>query len=245
VRRAATIADPTRDKILRAAEQLFTECGYEATTVREICAAAGANVAAISYYFGDKLELYTQVLRRSVKQASDTLKGSASAIEDTKEQKVRNLVRFIMDRLCRADRLDSHFRMMIHESVNPSPAAAHVIDEVYRPAYDELRDLIAEMIGLDSDHDVTRLCTHSIFGQIGHYAQSRAAITQLWPEMKMTAEQVEMIANHIADFSLAYIASAARKRSTSRNGSKPRNMIPKKQPGAFSRSHRRAVTKSS
>jgi AcrR family transcriptional regulator len=50
--------DPTREKLLEAAGQIFAEHGFQAATVREICSRAGANVAAINYYFGDKVELY-------------------------------------------------------------------------------------------------------------------------------------------------------------------------------------------
>jgi hypothetical protein len=30
-------------------------------------------------------------------------------------------------------------------------------------------------------------------------------LTRLWPEMKMTPDQLDRIADHIADFSLAYL----------------------------------------
>ena len=61
--------DPTREKLLEAAGPIFANRGYQATTIREICAAAGANVAAINYHFGDKLGLYTEVLQQSVRAA--------------------------------------------------------------------------------------------------------------------------------------------------------------------------------
>ena len=63
--------DATRNKLLEAAGQVFAEHGYHSATVREICMRAGANVAAVNYHFGDKLELYTEVLRRSVGAAQN------------------------------------------------------------------------------------------------------------------------------------------------------------------------------
>jgi hypothetical protein len=63
------------------------------------------------------------------------------------------------------------------------------------------------MIGLPADDDKTRLCAISVMGQILVYVFSLPLLTGVWPELKMTPEQVERIADHIADFSLAYIQS--------------------------------------
>src|SRR5581483_8988059 len=66
-RRAA--GEPTA-RILDAAEALFMEHGYEATTLRAITAAAGANLAAVNYRFGSKEELFQSVLTRLEAQAA-------------------------------------------------------------------------------------------------------------------------------------------------------------------------------
>ena len=53
----------TRRQLLEAAGEVFAEAGFRDATVREICRRAGANIAAISYHFGDKEKLYAEVLR--------------------------------------------------------------------------------------------------------------------------------------------------------------------------------------
>lgn len=54
----------TRLRILDAAELLFTEQGFEATTLRQITGAAEVNLAAVNYHFGSKEALIREVFRR-------------------------------------------------------------------------------------------------------------------------------------------------------------------------------------
>jgi AcrR family transcriptional regulator len=54
----------TQAKILDTAEELFMEHGFEATSLRQITAAAGVNIAAVNYHFGSKEELFQTVLTR-------------------------------------------------------------------------------------------------------------------------------------------------------------------------------------
>lgn len=44
----------TRDRILAAAEKLFSHQGLERATIRGIAAEAGVNIAAVNYHFGSK-----------------------------------------------------------------------------------------------------------------------------------------------------------------------------------------------
>ncbi len=54
----------TKAKILDAAEALFMEHGFEGTSLRQITATAGVNLAAVNYHFGSKDVLVQRVLTR-------------------------------------------------------------------------------------------------------------------------------------------------------------------------------------
>ena len=58
------LGDATKARILDAAETLFMEHGFEATSLRLITAGAGVNLAAVNYHFGTKEELFQAVLTR-------------------------------------------------------------------------------------------------------------------------------------------------------------------------------------
>jgi AcrR family transcriptional regulator len=54
----------TKQKILDSAEQLIAEQGYTATSLRQIIASAGVNLASIHYHFGSKDELLYELVTR-------------------------------------------------------------------------------------------------------------------------------------------------------------------------------------
>jgi AcrR family transcriptional regulator len=61
------MAEPELDmkmKILLAAKKLFAKNGYDATSVRQICEEAGANVALVSYYFGGKESVFYEIFNQ-------------------------------------------------------------------------------------------------------------------------------------------------------------------------------------
>src|SRR5580700_6290421 len=95
------LLDDTRTKLLDAAGQVFAESGFQAATVREICARAGVNIALVNYHFGDKLELYTEVLRHSVGASGNGIINQAIAGTAPPEKAFRELIHAMLLRVCR------------------------------------------------------------------------------------------------------------------------------------------------
>ena len=201
----ARAADPTHAKLLDAAGAVFAERGFHDATVREICARAGANIAAVNYHFGDKLGLYTEVLRTAVRGDQLERMRSVAGQNVPPEQALRRLIKLRLRGVGEGDRPARLVLLMAHEFAQPTPAMSRVVNEALRPMYDRLRDIVGAILGLPRDHDTTRLCTHSVIGQIVHYVVARPILARLWPELKMTPAQVDRIADHIAGFSLAYL----------------------------------------
>jgi AcrR family transcriptional regulator len=204
VKPALPPSDPTRVKLLDAAGQVFAEHGFYVATVREICARAGANVAAVNYYFGDKAQLYEEVLRQAVSSTHDAGMREALSVLQPKEA-LRRSIRYMLDKFCRHDRPSWTMRLMLHEMAQPTPALARVVDEIIAPNHAMVRRIVGKLLDLPPDHEKTRLCVHSVFAQIAHYANARPAIVRLWPGFEMNEETMDRIARHIADFSLAYL----------------------------------------
>src|SRR5215471_19103882 len=90
----------TRQRLLEAAVQLFAERGFQNVTVRDICAAAEANVAAVNYYFRDKWGLYKEILEGIIEQAKrDTQAAHEARAGMSAEDRLRNYIRVFLRNL--------------------------------------------------------------------------------------------------------------------------------------------------
>jgi AcrR family transcriptional regulator len=204
----------TRIRLLEAAGPIFAAEGFHKAKIRSICARAGANVAAVNYHFGDKLGLYTDVLRYSISAALIDPDLMANAAGVSVEAKLRAFVRMILNSVFKATRPAWYMKLVLQEMSNPTPAIDELVKEFIRPRYRLLCELIGGMIGQSPKARVTQMCAHSVVGQARHYLIANAVIEKVWPEFTFTAEELEELTDHIIVFSLAGIraAGAAKKR---------------------------------
>jgi AcrR family transcriptional regulator len=205
-------ADLTRDKLIEAAGRVFAELGYQSATIRQICRRAGANVAAVNYTFGDKLGLYTEVLRHSVRAAKTEMLSAALNPDLSPEETIRSVIRARLLSLCREARPDWQLRLVRHELSQPTPAMARVVDEGMRPIYDRMRKAVGKITGMSPDHETTKLSVNSIIGQVIFYTFSQPVLARLQPELKLTPSKLEHIAEHIADFSLTFLRKVGQRK---------------------------------
>jgi AcrR family transcriptional regulator len=71
----------TRGKILDTAERLIGEQGYAATSLRQIIAEAGVNLAAVHYHFGSKEELLDAVILRKATPVNEARLAGLERVE--------------------------------------------------------------------------------------------------------------------------------------------------------------------
>jgi TetR/AcrR family transcriptional regulator, regulator of cefoperazone and chloramphenicol sensitivity len=208
--------DATEARILESAGHVFSETGFQAAKVRDICARAGVNLAAVNYHFGDKLGLYNEVLRYGACAAGAAAKFDPVLPGRTPEAKLRGFVHSLLRQMYGEDRPAWPVRLMTHELAQPTPAFDGVVDEIMRPRHDAVRALVAGVIGRPRDDRQTRLCTQSIMGQIIVYAHGREVLKRLWPDLRFTPETLDEIAAHIASFSYAALKSFARRNAAAK-----------------------------
>ena len=84
----------TKDRILKAARELFAEKGFREVTVREIAAHAGANSALVGYHFGNKQELFDEVYRSySEPLARERMKRLTELTKNEKKPSIEDILK--------------------------------------------------------------------------------------------------------------------------------------------------------
>ena len=212
--------DATEARILETAGHVFAETGFQAAKVRDICARAGVNLAAVNYHFGDKLGLYNEVLRYAACAAGNAADFNPVLWGRTRKAKLRGFVLGLLQHMYGEERPAWPVRLMTHELAQPTPAFDGVVEQIIRPRYDAIRTLVGSMIGRPPGDRQTRLCTQSILGQIIVYAHGREVLKRVWPELQFTPETLEELAGHIASFSYAALKSVSRRNAAGKRKGK-------------------------
>jgi len=192
----------TRARLLAAAEQLFADRGFKKVTVRDICRAARANVAAVNYHFGDKFGLYREVLQAVIRGMRTTNDAARLAAEGrSPEERLRRWIETFATCLLSADFGRVH-RLFQREVGDPTPALDDVVEQGLRPRLDYLAGLIADCLGAPPAAAEVKRCVGSIQTQILAYLPNPIAARIGMPSRPMNAADVAAAAGHIADFSI-------------------------------------------
>lgn len=203
----------TRDRLLKAGTRLFADRGFKHVTVREICRAARANVAAINYHFGDKLGLYREIVHSAIDQMRATNEAARRAGQGrTAEEQLRQYILIFNRRLLTPGNEELH-RVIAREMHDPTPALDTLIEQGIRPRIDYLMTLVSAVLGCERTDPRVLRCAASIQAQSIAYLPNAVA-DRIGLRAKLTPGQVHAIAEHIADFSLAGVHAVAHGRST-------------------------------
>jgi AcrR family transcriptional regulator len=202
---------PVKEKILDAAGDVFGRKGYKAATIREICKAAGVNVASINYYFGGKEDLYRTVVMDLISRTfdrypvDDGVDGRSSPGD-----RLRAFIQGALRRLLAPDGLSGYpgkGQLVARELAAPSPFLDDMVNEFIRPTAAVLSAIIAELLGTGAAIKDIMRCQISVIGQCFHYAMARPIVTRLVPMDFSDPIIIDELTDHITRFSLAGIES--------------------------------------
>jgi AcrR family transcriptional regulator len=217
----STTDDP-RQRLLEAAGEEFAEKGFKAATVKSITDRAGANIAAVNYYFRDKEGLYREAVKAACCGQSqefplpDWPPGTPPAVKlaDFIRVEVRHMVE---------TRKPWHRPLMMQELARPTPACAEVVRDVIRPRAEVIGGILRELLP-DLAATKRTLIAHSIVGQCVFHRLAQPIVSLLVGEEEYRNYDADRLAAHITEFSLAAlglrppIGSAGKRERTTGSG---------------------------
>jgi len=174
--------DPTRARILDAALDLFGERGPTGTTVRDIAKRAKVNVAAISYHFGGKDELYravathvTGLIHGRVAASAGPYLATLPADPAAAEKALEVLLETIVDVIVGPEEMRRVARFILREQMQPTEAFEIVYGTLSRLHLAACR-FLGMAAGVDPESAKTKMRVFLLVGQVIFLRVAEAAV---------------------------------------------------------------------
>lgn len=197
-----------RADILKAAEQLFAEYGYEATSTRQIAKESGANMAMINYYFGGKMGVFVEIMEERVA----SFKTQLNLIHDDQVPVLDKLMKVIEQY---AERIvgSYSFHRMMHRELSFSSLRPEIFEKIKEAMRQNL--LVIERIieqgineGVFRPVDI-RMTIITIMGTISMVTNSPSKIApdnDIDLSKKQHREEIKKrVITHLKDLMLTYL----------------------------------------
>lgn len=185
-RTARSDGEDTRARLLRAALQLFSEKGFAQTSVRAIAEAAGTNVAAIAYHFGDKAQLYTATFYEPFGSGSDLIPVFADPALGLEAALHRYFSGFL-EPLKHDDLVTQSLRLHVRELLEPTHVWPQLIERECRAPHLALVQVLCRHMGVaQADDDMHRLA-FSLAGLVMQMWTQRDALQAIAPQLARPA----------------------------------------------------------
>ena len=198
-----------RDRLLDAAEELFSERGFDGTSVRDLAGAAGCNIASVNYYFGGKEKLYEEVWRRHLVSLRDSRVASIDRVmaESDGRPSLEELLRSFACAFI-GPLVDQHggrrfIRLMARELVDPHLSSDVFGQEVIKPTLTLMQQALKGVCP-DLDESKVPLVVFSLVGQLIHTIRIKPILKWTDDEALAMYDPARLI-DHIVVFSAAGI----------------------------------------
>jgi TetR/AcrR family transcriptional regulator, regulator of cefoperazone and chloramphenicol sensitivity len=224
-----TTAVSARSRILSTALRLFAEQGFKKTSIRDIAKYSEANIASVSYYFGDKEGLYraafTEPLEACGMQGPESGAMATAMREITKhgaELGVRVDLPLLevfqifyatfLAPLTRGEEMKYVMKLHFREMLEPTGLWNEVIEHEIEPDHQLMLKVLLKELGLKKvDIDVQRLAL-ALVGMGVHYFVAQDVIAKIAPTVLSSSKGIEQLADRLAVYAIGMVAAEKQRR---------------------------------
>lgn len=142
-------AEETRERILDAAQRLFADGGFDATSTARVAAAAGVPGGLVFYYFPTKRDLLMTVVRERA------YRGSLSRVvaETADEARPADVLRRAVEELARVFARNRDTQVILFREAHTHPELQELAAGLLASSTGDLADLLAGLPGVRADAD--------------------------------------------------------------------------------------------
>jgi AcrR family transcriptional regulator len=207
-----TESHDARSRLILSALRLFAEKGFEAATTREICEAAGANISAIRYYFGDKAGLYSAVFTEPMGEKKRHT-NIATYLDLPLAEALGRFFAEFLEPLKKGEQIRLVMKLHFREMIEPTEIRQQEIDAEIRPQHDALVAILKAHLGLQRiDADIHRLA-FSIIGMAVYFYVGQEVVSAISPQVLNTSRAIDGLAERLAGYAISMIEGEARRRT--------------------------------
>jgi len=203
-------AKSVKDRLLDAAEGLFCEHGFKGTSIRDIAASAGCNIASVNYYFGSKEGLYEEVWHRHLIPMRDARIESINKVMSQAEGRpnLEDLLRSFADTFVgsmvdtnKSSRLG---KLMAREYIDSHLPSDMFVNDVMTPTINAMHIALVKTCP-DLDESKIMPVVFSVIGQLVHLVHVKTMFKHGGDDLNLPIFDSNEIIEHIVKFSAAGI----------------------------------------
>lgn len=208
----------TSEHLVRVATRIFAAKGFAGATTREICQAAGVNLAAIHYYFGDKDGLYRAALLEPIRAITSQF-GDFATDELPFEQAIRAILAPLITLSLREDDHELNVaRLHLREMLDPSPIFRDIVEREIAPLHAALAGLVARHCGLVRPDAEVHQLAFAMIAMANDYCSSREFIRILAPAVLSRKNACAAIVDRLVGYCVALLAHEQARRKAQPKG---------------------------
>jgi len=201
------MVDDTKTRLIDSAGTIFAQKGYEAASIRDICQAAQANLAAVNYHFGGKRQLYVTAVRHAQCCRQEDVPFPDFPAEMPAALRLRAFIGTMFERMLSSNRPRWHLELMLRELASPTEACEAVVEDYIRPMADALRAILNELLPPDLSEEKRWMIGFSTVAQILFYYVHQPIIRLLIRNSTEDVFSLDQLADHVTQFTLAAIGA--------------------------------------
>lgn len=152
VRATRPSADATRERILAAALDLFSEQSFDGATTRDIAARAGVTQPLLNYHFSSKEELWRLAVDGLFEELGCALRSRSEGLRGVEELTVARLL--VREFIAFSAHHPQLHRIITQESKADGPRMDWLVERHIRPLYETTTALFARLVELGQLPDI-------------------------------------------------------------------------------------------